>query len=391
VPVEMLRTERGRELQAVAQRIGAEVAGPAAAAVDTESRFPRESFDALRAAGLLGALVPPAYGGPGCSYADVAAICTELGRFCGSTSMIYAMHQIQVACVLENGAGAAHFDDLLREIVARGRLIASATTEGGVGGDVRTSICAVESDGDKFTLEKLGTVISYGDDVDDILVTARRAPDAAPSDQVIIHIQRPGYDLERTGSWNALGMRGTCSVGYALRASGTLDQILPEPYSVLSERTMLPVTHILWASTWLGIATDAVEKAHACIRAAARRDPGNLPPRARDLAGLQASLDTFRGNIGAALHEYERARRAPETASTMGFAIHMNDLKLNASTMVADIVQRALKVAGLVAYRNDTPFSMGRHVRDSLSAALMVHNERIIEHNASLLCLAKEV
>ena len=129
----------------------------------------------------------------------------------------------------------------------------------------------------------------------------------------------------------------------------------------------------------------------ASIRAAARRTTGTLPPRARDLARLQAQLDVMRSSIQAALVEYDHARENPEATSTMGFAIRMNDLKLSSSVAVADIVQGAMRVAGLVAYRNDTPYSLGRHLRDAHSAALMVHNERLIEHNANLLCLAKEV
>ena len=388
---ELMRSPQGLRMVEDAARIGREVVAPHAASVDAESRFPTEAFDAIREAGLLAALVPVEYGGGGCTYADVAAICTELGRHCGSTSMIYAMHQIQVACVVQHGVGVPHFEELMREISSRGRLIASATTEGGVGGDVRSSICAVQADGDKFTLEKLGTVISYGLAVEDIHVTARRDESAPASDQVILHIQLPGYELDQVGSWDAFGMRGTCSDSFTLRASGCIDQIVPQPYAVLSERTMLPVTHIFWSSTWLGIATDAVERARASIRAAARRTPGTLPPRARDLARLQAQLDVMRSSIQAALVEYDHARENPEATSTMGFAIRMNDLKLSSSVAVADIVQGAMRVAGLVAYRNDTPYSLGRHLRDAHSAALMVHNERLIEHNANLLCLAKEV
>ena len=388
---DLMRSPEGIRLEAEAARIGREVVAVHAPSVDGESRFPTESFAAIRDAGLLAALVPTDFGGGGCTYADVAAICTELGRHCGSTSMIYAMHQIQVACVVQHGVGVPHFEQLLREIPSRGRLIASATTEGGVGGDVRSSICAVLADGDRFTLEKLGTVISYGLAVEDILVTARRNPDAPASDQVILHIQRPEYDLEQVGAWDAFGMRGTCSDSFTLRASGALAQIVPQPYAVLSERTMLPVTHIFWASTWLGIASDAVERARASIRAAARRNPGTLPPRARDLARLQAQLDVMRSSIQAALVEYAHAIGNPEATSTMGFAIRMNDLKLSASTAVTEIVEGAMRVAGLVAYRNDTPYSLGRHMRDAHSAALMVHNERLIEHNANLLCLAKEV
>ncbi|MGB8861813.1 MAG: acyl-CoA dehydrogenase family protein, partial [Ilumatobacteraceae bacterium] len=329
--------------------------------------------------------------GGGCTYAEVAAMCTELGRHCGSTAMVFAMHQIQVACIVEYGQGIAHFDQFLSEIVMRGRLIASATTEAGVGGDVRTSICAVEQSGDRFSLEKNATVISYGDHVDDVLVTARRDPSAAASDQVIVHVQRPLLELEPRGSWDAFGMRGTCSIGYMLRATGTIDQVVPVPYSVLSERTMLPVTHILWSSVWLGLADDAMTKARTFVRAAARKSPGVTPLGARHLAVAQATLDTMRAAIDGALVEYEAMRSAPNVESTMSFAIRMNELKLTSSTLVVEIVQAAMHVCGIAAYRNDTPFSLGRHLRDAHSAALMVHNDRIIEHNASLLCIAKEI
>jgi acyl-CoA dehydrogenase len=42
-------------------------------------------------------------------------------------------------------------------------------------------------------------------------------------------------------------------------------------------------------------------------------------------------------------------------------------------------------VAGLAAYRNDTPFSLGRHLRDAHSAALMIGNDRILGNCAGLL------
>ncbi len=44
-----------------------------------------------------------------------------------------------------------------------------------------------------------------------------------------------------------------------------------------------------------------------------------------------------------------------------------------------------------MGFKNDTPFSVGRHLRDTMSACLMVANERIHQTNASLLLIAKEV
>ena len=44
---------------------------------------------------------------------------------------------------------------------------------------------------------------------------------------------------------------------------------------------------------------------------------------------------------------------------------------------------------GIMGYKNDSPFSVGRHYRDTLSGALMVGNERILAKSASMLLVAK--
>ena len=50
-----------------------------------------------------------------------------------------------------------------------------------------------------------------------------------------------------------------------------------------------------------------------------------------------------------------------------------------------------LEVIGIAAYKNDSPYGVGRQLRDSLSARLMVANERIHATDAGLLMIAKEV
>ena len=68
-----------------------------------------------------------------------------------------------------------YFQDFLHQLVDHQWLIASATTELGVGGDLRSSICAVETTGDRFRLVKKAPVISYGEHADQILVLDRGA------------------------------------------------------------------------------------------------------------------------------------------------------------------------------------------------------------------------
>ena len=86
---------------------------------------------------------PTELGGAGASFEAVAAACFELGRHCGATAMVFAMHQIQVACIARHLDGSPWFEDYLREVVEEQRLIASITSEVGTGGDMGKSVAAV--------------------------------------------------------------------------------------------------------------------------------------------------------------------------------------------------------------------------------------------------------
>jgi len=364
--------------------IADEVAGPAAADVDEQGRFPSEAIEALRAEGLLAALVPTASGGGGATLAEVSEGLVALGRRCASSAMVVAMHHIQVACLVRHGATPA-LRDFLGELSEQQYLLASATTEVGTGGDVRSSICALEVADGRFRLEKQAPVISYADAADAVLVTARRSADSPESDQVIVLCRPPGLELEQVGEWNALGFRGTCSTGFVLRATGDAELVLTEPYGDVSTRTMLPVAHLLWSSVWLGIASDAVELARRSVQAEGRRKPGTTPASSVRMAETVVLHQQFIDMVRASLARFEEADTDVERLSSIGFGIGMNALKVSSSTLVVDIVRECMLVCGLASYRLDSPYSLGRHLRDAMGAALMVNNDRIMANNAQML------
>lgn len=373
-----------------AKTVATQVAAKHAASVDAEARFPKESVEALKAQGLLGAAVPTQFGGEGCSLGDVLSICHVLGQHCASSAMVFAMHQIQVACVVRHAGESTWLHDFMRELAGKQWLLASATSEVGIGGDARTSSCAVERQGDSFALTKLCSTLSYGVEADGILATARRAPDAPSSDQVLVALPKSKATYARTGTWDTLGMRGTCSQGGTLTGQGSVAQILPLPYGDISARTMVPYSHLTWASLWLGIATNAVGRARAFIRAEARKKPGTTPPGAVRLAELVNLLQLMKANVVACATSYEAAMNDPEALTAIGFAIEMNTLKAGTSQLLVQIVNHALLVCGIHGYKNDTPYALGRHLRDSHSSIVMVSNDRIFGATASLLLVHKE-
>jgi acyl-CoA dehydrogenase len=376
------------------RRVADEVAGPHADAVDREARFPVETIEALRAEQALSAFIPTELGGGGVEFETLASACFELGRRCGASAMVFAMHQIQVVSIVRHLDDAPWFEEYLRLVAAEQRLIASVTSEVGTGGDMGRSVAAVTpSEDGSYTFEKQAPTVSYGAYADDLFVTLRRAPVAEPSDQVVVLARKEQLELEQTGTWDPLGMRGTCSPGYVVRGTIAPEQVLPTPFPRVSSESMVPVSHILWSHLWLGISTDAFDRARAFVRAAAKKSPGETPPIAVRLSHLMSELSLLRAEVSSALDEFVEASAEPgrERLTTMASALRFNNLKIAASEQAPRVCQSALGVCGIVGFKNDTPFSVGRHLRDTMSACLMVANERIHQTNASLLLIAKDV
>ncbi len=364
-------------------RAAADIAKINAAAVDAEARFPGEAFAEIRKQRLLGIQVPQSLGGEGASIAEIADVCYILGQACSSTALIYAMHQIKMACIVRHAKGNAALERILGRIAADQLLMASSTTEGQAGGNVRSSEAAVEHDGEQVTLERKATVISYAVEADGIVTTARRAADAAGSDQVLLVLLKADYTLERLQVWDTLGMRGTHSEGFTLRARAAAEQIMPEPYERIHAQTMVPFAHLLWGSVWAGIAAAAAGKAQAFIRHAVRGSNGQMPPGAAHFTQAVSSLRTLRGVLAANLRSYEAIMSDEKAISSLEFQAMITLTKVQASELAVTTVLSSLRACGLSGYRNDTEFTIGRLLRDVLSAPLMINNDRILTNLAT--------
>lgn len=366
-----------------------EAAGPNARVVDAEGRFPAETLAALKRERLMALFVPKDLGGEGASLDEVADLCRLLAQACSSSGMVYAMHMIKLHNLVAGGAGSEWHRSLMRRVADEQMLIASATTEAGIGGDLRNSICAVETNGDRFSLRKEASVISYGVHADAIFATARRAPSSASSDQVMVALLKDQYSLDKTHAWDTLGMRGTCSEGFILKGEAPVEQVFPQPFAELAAQSMLSTSHILWAGVWFGIAQDALSRAQALVRAEARRRPDVKPPAATPLAEANVKLHQLRATVIEAIDRFKRSEDDADALGSISFAAAMNNLKVTASRLASEVVMEALRIAGIQGYRNDSPHSVGRHLRDVLSAPLMIANDRVVSNLASSVLVTK--
>jgi acyl-CoA dehydrogenase len=328
--------------------------------IDRDGRFPHETLQALKEARLMGAMIPREYGGEGLSLDEIAEVCVRLGQQCSSSAMMFAMHQIKISSLISHGQTSPWHQTFMRRIADEQLLLASATTEGGIGGDLRNSICAVETVGNMCRLEKDATVISYA---------------------------TYQYQLERTTTWDTLGMRGTCSEGFKLSATISPEQILPKPFAEIAAQSMLATSHLLWSSLWYGIANSAVQRAQNFVRAEIKRKPNLIPPGALHVAAAAEKLQLMKSATTEGLRRFNQAKTNADDLTSIGFAVAMNNVKTGASRLVMEIINEAMLVCGIMGYKNNTPYSLGRHLRDAMSAQLMISNDRIFGNTSNLLLI----
>ncbi len=331
----------------LAERAGrvAAVAAAHADEVDASARFPREAVDAMIAERLLSVQVPVELGGEAASLSEIAEACSLIGQACAAAAMVFAMHHIKLSSLVSHGAESGWHRAFMRRIASEQLLLASATTEGGIGGNLRNSICAIEVEGGRCRLAKDATVISYGAHADAILITSRAHAEAASSDQVMTVFTKDQYTLERTHVWDTLGMRGTCSDGWLFKGEAPKALILPKPFAEIAAQSMLATSHLLWSAVWYGIAVNAVSRAQAFVRAAARKSPGVAPPGALRLAEASNLLQLVKSNTIAGLKEYETAKADLKASIARRLAAAEDQIASAEAAAVREVRDRAVNVA----------------------------------------------
>ena len=87
---------------------------------------------------------------------------------------------------------------------------------------------------------------------------------------------------------------------------------------------------------------------------------------------------------------YDQVCDDDDATGTMQFTIAMNNLQLSASRLVIEVVSLAMSICGMAGYRQDSPYSLGRLLRDAHGAALVASNDRIMSQNAEMLMVSQE-
>jgi acyl-CoA dehydrogenase len=362
-----------------------------AAATDTSAAFPEAALKELRDSGLMGLLVPREYGGMGANLADLSAVAQVLAAGCTSTAMIWAMHSQQVDAIARFGSDRLR-ERLLPRVSAGRCYLGSVTTEPGNHGHLVTNDSPLTSDQDMLRVVRDAPVVTGGEAADGFLMTMRQSSDAAHNRVTLVYADRDQLDVDVTGGWDPLGMRGTASV--ALRLSGRVpkDQILDEPGTAhyVAANSLIPVGHIAWAACWLGTAAGALRdlvNAYRTPSVPLRYDQSS-DLTAERLARVRIDLDIVRSLLDSVVRLIEDARHTGRRIAGSADHIAINNLKVVAAERTFAAIDGIIQIAGLTeGYGRRSSMGLERRFRDLRSARLNYSDERLLAVTGRLVVL----
>jgi alkylation response protein AidB-like acyl-CoA dehydrogenase len=230
---------------------------------DEQQQFPHELFRELGRLGMMGVVVPEAYGGSGLSYTEYVTIIVEIAKVCGGIGLSLAAHNSLCTGHILAFGNEAQKQQYLPRLATGEALGAWGLTEAGTGSDAGNMSCTAVKEGEEWVLNGTKNWITHGISCDIAVVVARTGEARARNNATAFVVERgtPGFSGGKKE--NKLGMRASetaemifdnCRIPAANRLGETGD-------GFRQALTVLDGGRISIAALSLGIAKGALEAA----------------------------------------------------------------------------------------------------------------------------------
>jgi alkylation response protein AidB-like acyl-CoA dehydrogenase len=351
----------------VAEIVAREIA-PRAEQADRERRYPVESLDALRQAGLWGLRASREDGGLDADLVTTCLIVEEIAKACPSTAMCYKMH-LEATEVLARIPTDVQRERFVRPL-AKGKVLATvAGSESQGEGDNWSSVPTFTTvtkvpGGYQLHRVRKSYVTSAGEATHYFFLC--RIGEDAPNDAVsLLFVERDTIEWEILEPWEGVGLRGNASS--PMRFSG----FVPETNRVGAEHTAMadvgglfrPVLGLTYAAAYLGIGSGAFEIA---CREGDRRFPSGSrrldnPVNQRRMAELSVRIEAAQTLLHAVASAFDRG----ELASLLPVL----QAKVLCSETAVQVTQELMTMFGGTAFAARLPFE--RYFRDARAGMVM--------------------
>ncbi|OWV75599.1 acyl-CoA dehydrogenase [Rhizobium sp. R339] len=259
----MILSDLQQQISDLARDFARDRLAPGAAKRDREHLFPREELKEMGELGLLGMLVPEAYGGSDTGVVAYAAALEEIAAGDGPCSTIMSVHS-SVGCVPILKFGTEEQRQRFLPKLANGEWIGGfALTEPQAGSDASNLKTRARRDGDHYVIDGAKQFITSGKNGNVIIVFAVTDPDAGKKGitAFIVPTETPGYEVIRVEEKLGLHSTDTCQIAFnAMR--------IPAELRLGAEGEGYRIALANLEGGRIGIAAQAVGMARAAFEAA---------------------------------------------------------------------------------------------------------------------------
>lgn len=179
-----------------------------AAAIDADAAFPRDLVRDAGAIGLMGATIPPEWGGAGQDYLAYVLALEAVARASATLAVVLSVNNSLVAETLYRYGSDAQRRQWLRRLATGEAIGAFALSEEQAGSDAANQQTKAEADGDGFRLTGAKVWVANAEAADVALVWAVRDVTRGHHgiSAFVVPMDTPG--IGRTARADSLGVRG---------------------------------------------------------------------------------------------------------------------------------------------------------------------------------------
>lgn len=176
---------------------------------DEAQHFPVDLFHRLGEQGMMGVLVPEAYGGAGLGYHEYVAVIDEIAQVCGSIGLSVAAHNSLCTGHIMLFGNEEQKGRWLPKLASGEWIGAWGLTEPGTGSDAMNMKVTAREDGDHWVLNGTKCWITHGKSGNVAVVIARQGDvrDSRGMTAFVVERGTPGFEAGKKE--NKLGMRAS--------------------------------------------------------------------------------------------------------------------------------------------------------------------------------------
>ena len=317
---------------------------------DESQEFPVGLFHEMGKLGLMGVLVPHAYGGAGLTYQDYVTVVSEIARIDGSIGLSVAAHNSLCTNHILQFADEAQKQKYLPKLASGEWIGAWGLTEPNTGSDAGNMRTVAKREGDYYVLNGAKNFITHGRSghVAVVIVRTGEVGDSHGMTAFVVEKGTPGFTAGKKE--NKLGMR----------ASETAELIFHDCRIPVSQRLgeegegfvqalkVLDGGRISIAALSLGIAQGAFD---AALQYSKERHQFNKP--ISTFQGISFKLAEMATRIEAARLLTFRAAELKDTGRSVNKESAM--AKLYASEVAVQVADEGVQIFGGYGYTKDFP------------------------------------